>query len=448
MSFLLVIEKTQLSTAVRLADLEKRMCPYNLDIQVENLNSKIKLYYNHFSEFKNSVFKTPAGHKNEINSAWVDIIFNSDQGLQIITDPMGQCPIWFAETDLHVLISPEQKTFSSVVDFEFKYKSDSYYLNIFKRSNQETDFLNIQRLKPGSVLTYKNDLKIIEKKLPWESFKIENDLTLNEAQDRLKIALLSTSMTLAFENSCSFLSGGIDSSVATYLAKKYSGLRSTYNLKTNRGSEQLESEETSNYLNTKSQTLNFNNEKINSYFEKVIYANEIYDGLTAEIILQLEALIDLTPHTEKNIFTGYGADLIFGGMLAHKAYLAATGVSDTVSLLDRTYWSKELSPFYYWSRGIRLFHTFWNPAVMNAALAIPLSMQEQHQSQKYVLRSMAVKNSWLTESLAFRKKLGMTNGTNMNFIFSEHLKLPNEYSYEQKTEISFKKFKNIFDKTA
>ncbi len=451
MSFLLHIQKIKAKTPViNLETLKSRLCPYVSDSLVTTLNSKTDLYWNSFSSLTNGLFKTPADHHNEVNSAWAELQY-SDSKLSLKTDPMGQCPLWIHETENSIFISPEQKTFSAIQGFSYEFKPQSYFLKVSQRKSNESDFMNIQKINPGASLEFiltAESVKIQhhENLLPWHNFQIKTDISLAEAQDTLSHALITTNQSILIENSCSFLSGGIDSSIATVLGKAYSGLKRTYNLKTSLGSEQQESEDTSAYLQLPSVTVSLNESKIQTYFEYVCSRNEIYDGLTAEILIQLDALLSEIPKSETHIFTGYGADLIFGGMLAYKEYLAVTGVSDTASLLNRAYWSKELSPFYYWARGKRLFHSFWNQDVIKAALQIPLSLQEQQNAQKYVLRSLAVKNNWLTEPLAFRKKLGMTNGTNMNVLFSRHLKLKTDYSFDEKTALSFSLFKNTFDK--
>lgn len=451
MSFLLHVKKNnEKTTAIDLKTLNSRLCPYHLDSMITVLNSRTDLYWNSFSSLNHGLFKTPAGHQNEVNSAWAELQY-SDSKLSLKTDPMGQCPLWIHETENSIFISPEQKTFSAIHGFSFEFKSQSYFLNVSRRKSNESDFMNVRKVNPGSNLDIIFNAESVrihkhESVLPWHDFHIKTDISLSEAQDSLAQALITSNKSIQIENSCSFLSGGIDSSIATVLGKSYSGLKRTYNLKTSLGSEQKESEETSTYLQLPSVTVSLNESHIQSYFENVCSRNEVYDGLTAEILIQLDALLSELPKSETHIFSGYGADLIFGGMLAHKEYLAITGVSDTASLLDRAYWSKELSPFYYWARGKRLFHSFWNKDVIKAALQIPLSLQEQQNAQKYVLRSLAVKKNWLTEPLAFRKKLGMTNGTNMNVLFSKHLKLKTDYSFDEKTALSFQIFKSIFDK--
>lgn len=449
MSFLLHIKKNnEKLSVIDLETLNSRLCPYHLDSLVTTLNPRTELYWNSFSSLNHGLFKTPAGHQNEVNSAWAELQY-SDSKLSLKTDPMGQCPLWIHETENSIFISPEQKTFSAIQGFSFEFKPRSFFLNISQRKLNESDFMNIQKINPGTYLDFIFNTESVkihkhESLMPWHNFQIKTEISLAEAQDTLAHALITSNKSIQIENSCSFLSGGIDSSVATVLGKAYSGLKRTYNLKTSLGSEQKESEETSAYLQLPSVTVSLNESKIQTYFENVCSRNEVYDGLTAEILIQLDALLSEIPKSETHIFSGYGADLIFGGMLAHKEYLAVTGVSDTASLLDRAYWSKELSPFYYWARGKRLFHSFWNQDVIKTALQIPLSLQEQQNAQKYVLRSLAVKNNWLTEPLAFRKKLGMTNGTNMNVLFSRHLKLKTDYSFAEKTELSFELFKQLF----
>ncbi len=450
MSFILIALKKEYSQSsewplLNSSLLAKRLCPYDLPLKQQIISRQIQIYFNDFSSLKREEFRTPSGHFEEPNSAWVKIQFNGE-GLHLQTDPLGQCPLWIVETENFYALSPETKSFSAIPDFNLEIKEDDYFLKVKRRQVNESDFKNIKKLNPGGELIFNSTslrLEEITKPLPWHlpASRVLSDLS--EAQDLLARALQDSADDLPKQNVGSLLSGGIDSSVATYLAKERTDLKTTFNLKTELGSEESDSQETSKYLSLKSETLIHPTDLTRSFFESVIHSNELTDGLTAEILLQMKAVVDLLPVDLDNIVTGYGADLLFGGMLGHKAYMFVTGTSDTESLLDRAYWSKELTPFYYWEKRKRLFNLFWHPKVIAAALRIPLSLQ-QIKAEKYVLRSLAVRNRWLTEPLAFRKKTGMTNGTNINFMLSKALVLPTEHEYDRKNQITLDLFKKLF----
>lgn len=450
MSFIIIaLKKEYLQSSdwplLNVSLLAKRLCPYDLPLKQQMISRQIQIYYNDFSELKPQEFRTPGGHHAEPNSAWVSIQF-SDEGLHLQTDPLGQCPLWIVETEHFYALSPETKSFSAIPEFNLDIKEDDYFLKVKRRRPDESDFKNIRKLSPGGHLIFNSTRLRIEEitsPLPWHLPVLASLSDLSEAQDLLANALMESANDLPKKNLGSLLSGGIDSSVATYLAKQCTELKSTFNLKTELGSEEADSQETSKYFGLKSETLSYPTDLTRSFFESVIYSNELTDGLTAEILLQMKAVVDLLPVDLENIVTGYGADLLFGGMLGHKAYMFVTGTSDTESLLDRAYWSKELTPFYYWEKRKRLFNLFWHPKVITAALQIPLPMQ-QIKAEKYVLRSLAVRNQWLTDPLAFRKKTGMTNGTNINFMLSKALVLPSEHEYDQKSKITLDLFKKIY----
>ena len=451
MSFLIIALKNEYSQSsdwpqFNTTLLAKRLCPYDLPLKQQIISRQIQIYYNDFSELKLEELRTPSGHREEPNSAWVKIQFNYE-GLQLLTDPLGQCPIWIAETEQVYALSPETKSFSAIPNFQLEMKDDDYFLKVKRRRVDESDFKNVKKLSPGGALTFNSTnfrLQEIKKPLPWHLAGIDFVPDLTEAQNLLTLALQQSADDLPKQNVGSLLSGGIDSSVATFLSKERTDLKTTFNLKTELGSEEADSQETSKHFGLKSETLVYPTDLTRSYFESVIHSNELTDGLTAEILLQMKAIVDLLPVDLDNIVTGYGADLLFGGMLGHKAYMFVTGTSDTESLLDRAYWSKELTPFYYWEKRKRLFNLFWHPQVIAAALRIPLLMQ-QIKAEKYVLRTLAVRNQWLTEPLAFRKKTGMTNGTNINFMLSNALVLPNEHEYDQKNQITLELFKKVFN---
>jgi len=176
------------------------------------------------------------------------------------------------------------------------------------------------------------------------------------------------------------------------------------------------------------------------FFQKVTYANEISEGLSAEIFIQLFSLMQAASTSHKYVLTGYGADYLFGGMLKHKLFMQVTGCTDTESLIDRAVWAKEFSPFYAWQIGVVPVHFYWNEDFMEQVLQIPLDYQFSGDIDKYLVRCAAVQEKWLSREIAFRPKLTLTNGTQMNKMFSDYLKLPDEYSYGEKTRKSQEKF--------
>lgn len=443
MSFLYILNKTTNKVIVDTKALSHLICPYDVDVEIYS-NKQHALYFNDLSEFKNHKLKTPKNHKSEPQAAWLNIDLVDHQTV-FETDPMGQVPLWYVENEKFIAVTSEQKSFRSIKDFKFDTKKDADYLEVKARHRIEFDFKNISRVSPGSRLVIsalKFEISCQTHQMPWDQDHEKTDMTTAEAQDLLYSALLKSASTIPTDHAAAFLSGGIDSSVATALCPQAD---MAYNLKTSIGSEEAESKETAKFLKRESETIIFNQQNIIQYFSEAVFCNEIYDGLTAEIILQMISLIQNVPNHKANFISGYGADLLFGGMLGHKEYLYVTGVKDTQSLLNRTYWSKEMSPFYYWKERKRMFHLYWHPEVIQAALKIPLILQQQVAgTEKYILRSLAVRFNLLTQPLAFRTKTGMTNGTQMHVLLSQALQLPNEYSFDLKTKIALEKFHQLF----
>lgn len=439
MSFLLIFNKKSSDLKINETSLARKLCPYNRTLLVHRLTESGILFYNDFSQLKDSVFLSPKNHNCEKNSAWIKIEIK-DLQLNLQTDPLGQCPVWILQNDQILAVSPELKALAEVKSCPLLWRPEDYYLVPQARQPNESDFQNIQKLDPGSKLNI--DLKsfaftVKKIKLPWETFSPDPSINLQQAQENLHQALLQSISEIP-DGVASLLSGGIDSSVATALAKQKK-IQNTYNLATEFGSEEKQSARTSDYLNLKSHVVKLASDQALTDFYQTVFQNELTDGLTAEILFQLKILLQGVP--EKNIVTGYGADLLFGGMLKHEVYMQVTAVHDTTSLLHRTQWSKEFSPFYYWALGKRLYHIYWHPEVIRCALSLPDSLQA---GEKHVLRSMAVRFRLLSQDLAFLPKQGMTNGTHANTVLSNLLKLKDENSYVDKDKIVLKQFKEIF----
>lgn len=447
MSFLIVVDKQAAQNLVDVEFLKTRLCPYNSSISFEKINDRTTLFYTNLVSKKNLnsaqqfalgtslEFRVPFNHQKEAGTAWA-IIDLQHEHLNVQTDPLGQLPMYIFEDEQRLAISCEQKSFAAIrglyVNFNFK--------NTDFRQHQAADVEVARRLDPGSGLSLdlKNSKYQIKKTTPvWKRAKTDFNLTVEQSENILVEAFTHTRQSYSPRITASLLSGGIDSSLATALV---TSVTDTYNLKTKLGDEESQSKFTADFLKRRSQSIDFDEQKIDQLFREVTFANEISEGLSAEIFIQLFSLMQAASKNHKYVLTGYGADYLFGGMLKHTLFMQLTGCTDTETLIDRAVWAKEFSPFYAWQIGVVPVHFYWNEDFMESVLKIPLDYQFSGGIDKYLVRSTAVKQKWLNREIAFRPKLALTNGTQMNKIFSEYLKLPDEYSYDQKTRKSQEKF--------
>ncbi|MBK7961003.1 MAG: hypothetical protein IPK04_07200 [Bdellovibrionales bacterium] len=461
MSFLLVSKHFQ----VERESLAKLLCPYQGPVESLELPLGYVIYASSLCEIKEDKFslKLPRGHQQEPHSAWCEITENQTRKfLKLLTDPFGQCPLWIFESMNGLIITTEAKSLMAVVNLydedidrsqilqkqkTYQWKSNEEICTVRPHQPGESPFKNIKRVRSGAELSLDLENQSITytlKPYPWN--EVPPTLAPGPSPDGASEevleyyrTLLETALTTSLKaipatpKTIVFLSGGIDSSVATVLCRQRFSALSTQSLGTRLGNEFDASDGISTDLKVPNLKVIMQDQELFQAFKRVIYENELTDGLTAEILLQLECLSAQTKGEGRQVVTGYGADLLFGGMLQHKAYMKATGVFDTPSLMERALWSGEFSPFYYWKRGQRFFHLFWHPSVVRVGMQIPTALNFCQDSDKHILRSLAAQRGWIQSEKAFRSKMSMTNGTRVHEILSGVLGFTDPYGYQEKT---------------
>jgi carbapenam-3-carboxylate synthase len=347
---------------------------------------------------------------------------------------MGQLPLWRHDGEGFCAWSPEAKAFVAVAGAAPVWRPSAEILAVTPRARTHSPYVNLVReLPPG---------------LPPAFAPVAPELALPDfpaASEALAEALLASMDALepeAIGGAC--LSGGVDSSVAVALLAGRRGPFPVYTLGTRLGNEFAEAGELATHLGLPLRKVHLPEERVVDLWSRVVFANEVYDGMSAEILMQVAALCEAAAGGAARLLTGYGSDLLFGGMLSHGAYMEAVGVRDTAGLIERTRWSMELSPFFAWALGVRLVHLYWHPAVVEAAMRIPLSLQQVGGGEKHVLRETAVQRRWLERPHAFRPKIGMTIGTAAHQLLASSLRLPEAYAYPAKSADALRRLQAAF----
>jgi hypothetical protein len=234
------------------------------------------------------------------------------------------------------------------------------------------------------------------------------------------------------------------SAAARSLMKRHHRALKTYTLGTEYGDEYADAEDLTSFLGTSHARVHATPGEALTHFERAALCNETVDGLTAETLAQLSVLAEAASAGVRRIVTGYGADLLFGSMLRHELYMNVTAVDDLQSLIERTAWSGEFSPFYAWSLGVEVHHLFWDPRVMGCAFQIPAEASFDGTIEKVVLRTMAVARGRLQKEHAFREKKALTDGTQFNRLLSAALGLSHPYAYDEKSARSVAVLRRLF----
>jgi len=434
MPFLVVKKGDDIPLRVDIEQVKSLLAPYSGQLGKRSFPN----YEIYFTEWCTEVFEDSLWGLNVFGPnrtasqicAQATLRFKKDEVI-FTTDRMAIFPIWRWQASNFEAWSPEAKSFLAIHGSDaLTWKSDQEILAIKKRSPNFSPFTNVERILESSIY-------------PLRALKIDSR---NAEQTKAHIVC-------AFKNSFAslpkvqartvFLSGGIDSSSVLGFGIletghfKYQAL----SLGTSLGNEFAEAQEFSTSCKVPLLKIHFDESTLQSQIEDIVFRCEVVDGMTLEILLQLNCLLKKATSLA---LTGYGSDLLFGGMLRHEAYLKAVGVNSTLNLIERTVWTGELSPFLAWHHNCVSVSPYWSPEFVSLALQLRSEDHFDGSHEKVLLRQTAVESGWVSSEFAYRKKLGMTNGTRFNEIVSRHFGLCDGYAYAEKSKKTLALLKTLF----
>jgi asparagine synthetase B (glutamine-hydrolysing) len=448
MPFLCAFFKRTDARPVDRTGLAKLLCPYEGELQSVDLR-RGRLYTSSIAEVRDGVEVRGAEHarspstlctipketRKTPQTSWLVITLDGDE-VRFETDPLGTFPLWCFEDDAWLVITSEVKSVQALAGAKVLLKPDASF-EVARRPPDFSPYRNVRRVFPGAVLTVSRDLRTTEHRRSPLVYRPASMLQSEaECKDLLESALLASAESIGSARDGgwgTFLSGGIDSSMATSLMKRAQPELATFTLGTKLGDEYVDAEELSSFLGARNTRVFATEEDAVAYFERAVFCNETTDGLTAETLAQLGILAKAASASVRSVVTGYGADLLFGSMLRHELYMKVTGVDDLQSLIERTCWTGEFCPFFAWSLGVELHHLFWAPDLMNVAFRIPEKANFDGTREKMVLRSLAEERGYMRHEHAYRRKQALTDGTQFNRVLSSAFALESPYAYDEKS---------------
>lgn len=250
------------------------------------------------------------------------------QSLFLVLDKMAIKPLYYVDTPEYFAWASEIKAFRAIPDFTFTINDESLFEHLTFRyiAGAKTLYKNIYKLKSGEYLEYSLASHTNDKKKYFElkkdnhgSQKLEDILT-----ESIKSHLMSDVLVGVQ------LSGGIDSSIVSYIAKKNSA-RAIYSfsigLKDDRWNEFKYSDAVAKELGTIHHKLVFTKEDFISNLEKIAY--HLDEPIVHPNTIPIYLLAKFARKYTKVLLTGEGADEVF---LGYKRYLQG-GITDTNKLL-------------------------------------------------------------------------------------------------------------------
>ncbi len=300
---------------------------------------------------------------------------------------------------------------------------------------------NVVRLKPGSVNTIARDCQYfpyLESQLLSQPAKTYGrQLKQAKLLDLIDQVLRDGISVLAEKSDVAGipLSGGLDSSLVTMLACHYFRKVKTWSIGTEQENEFAFSSLVAEALGTEHEVKILSDGEILSGLVNAIYHNEIYDGLSAEIQCGLFTLYPLVAGKVSSLLTGYGADLLFGGILN-----TAEKSPDPNALLAqqvyRTRWTGEFVTHGARHYGLRVYHPFWRNGMIALCRHLEPAFKIKDNEVKYILRVYADMLKELPKEIVWRKKIGIHEGSALNHAFARIIGTGCN-NYQRKTQFSY-----------
>ena len=236
--------------------------------------------------------------------------------LNIFRDKFGIRPVYYVLTkSKKFFFSSEIKSILSVSDSEHSINGYSLAFTSMFWTNigDETAFENIKILQPSSYLKLDDNFNLIIKKYGDSFFNNKKNIATIDLQDSLTKSVKS--QLFGEVGFCSYLSGGIDSSIIAYLLSKITKNKiDTFSISfTNQEyDESLAQKKISNFLNTNHNSLLIKDNDISKNFLKTVHAAETFLFRTAPVPMYLlSKFVQQKGH--KVFFSGEGADEILFG---------------------------------------------------------------------------------------------------------------------------------------
>lgn len=379
-----------------------------------------------------------------VDGAFTLIICSSSNGLMILTDPLGLNPVNIILRET-MWISSELKMIGLVEKNIFDFVEPQEVTKNFLKSDNYLPIKNALRLKPGQIASIKEDGNNYPYLLTTSYYSLALGETINQNKvDAIEaiICLLKRAVHNCIkeeEKVAAALSGGLDSSFIAGLATKENSNVRTYSIGTKDYNEFKPAKLVSTYLKTTHSEVLLSEEDMITGILEAVYHNEIFDGLSAEIQCGLFNLYKKHTDSCDVLVTGYGSDLLFGGILNPDCDLGKVNkiLWDQVY---RTRWTGEFSYFGSLHYGLKVRHPFWNLKLINFCLSLEPTLKISGGDTKILLKEAALQLNLMPQEIISRKKIGIHEGSALNKLFAKLLGTETA-DYKLKTEFTYDLYK-------
>lgn len=348
-------------------------------------------------------------------------------------DALGIKTLYYTIKEQNVYFASEIKAFKPFISFSPNYDNLFEFLKFGTNLGKSTIFKGIYQLKPAQILSIDVDLDIKTSKFfsLADTFGDDEDIDFSQIKD-----LLDESVRLHCDCDVKYgsqLSGGLDSSLITALAHKYSKDMETFSVRfTNKDLDETKFQKLlTNELQIQSNFIVYDNffniDKLNQaiYFEdfplhhpNILASNEI--NMLAEC------------KANKVLLSGDGADEVFCGYNWHLMEFQMSELDEAINKLS-------YCPFENLKNSVNLHQKELNPEILSDISKIPNNQVMVYLGQRIYL------DKWLRR----QDRSGMQNSLEIRVPYLDIalLKALNKYSIKAKTD-NFRNAKFILKRVA
>ena len=212
----------------------------------------------------------------------------SNEDIFIARDPLGIKPLYYGSRDGSFYFSSEIKSLIKATKDINEFPAGHYYSS------------------KGGFKKYYDLPKIPDK------FSTDIEMIIAVIRKKLEEAVIKRLMSDVPLGV--FLSGGLDSSIISAIARKNTdGILHSFAVGTPQSSDILHSEEISRFLGTKHHTFTYDKKEIIKVLPEVIYFLESFDPALVRSAIPTYFVSRLAQEHVKVVLSGEGADELFGG---------------------------------------------------------------------------------------------------------------------------------------
>ncbi|MBB3907506.1 asparagine synthase-related protein [Anoxybacteroides rupiense] len=350
-----------------------------------------------------------------VNGRFAAVIRFRDR-LLLVTDHAGTIPLYFHISKNSIYVATEAKAL--ILGGNLSPGLRKFEDRIFEQNMIETIFKGINRVPIGSIIEI--NLRTFEMKkehhwrMPSERLVISEEKACHLLYETLDKAV---EFQKGENDSVGvILSGGIDSSAITSLiAPKVTKLY-TFSIGTESANEFEYAKFVADRYQTDHHEFLIREEEFLEKLPHVVWAAEVPHAEFIEYLTPVYITYQHARSFTNRILTGYGSDILFGGMLDPHMSIEELDnyIQQDVLSIDG---SNEFTHTIGLVHGIWTTHPYWDREFLRITLQLDPRLKNLHGIEKYILRKSF--ESFLPQRNVWRKKIGVHQSTGTENAFTK-----------------------------